>query len=239
MLATKEQSEIVADNLANIKTPGFKEEQGILEPFNKVLLARLEGFVPDYVAKEIGNSSHGVAVSEVTRNMIMGPLNKTDRPEDLALGTQGFFAIQTPDGERYTRNGHFQLDGTGTLKTTEGFEVLGTNGVISGLSPSFTVRSDGTIIDKNVNIAKLRIVDMPVTNLKREGQSLYSAIQPPTLANVNTVQVLQGTIENSNVDLAGQMEKMIIVMRAYEANQKVIQTQDSILEKAVNEVGKL
>jgi flagellar basal-body rod protein FlgG len=171
--------------------------------------------------------------------MIMGPLNKTDRPEDLALGSQGFFAVQTPEGERYTRNGHFQLDETGTLKTTEGFEVLGLNGAITGLTPSFTVKSDGTVNDKNVNIAQLRIVDMPIANLKREGQSLYSATQTPALANANTLQVLQGTIENSNVDLAGQMEKMIIVMRAYEANQKVIQTQDATLEKAVNEVGKL
>ena len=236
MLAAQKQSEVIADNIANIKTPGYKEENEIKEPFPKMLLARLESLSP-YEYTPIGERGDGVAVTGIVRNADIGLLEKTDRTEDLALTTEGFFVVDTPQGLRLTRNGHFELDANGTLRTQEGYGVLTTTGKATGLSKNFRVASDGTIIDGNTQKGKLMIVMPLADTLKREGQSLYSFTGTPRV--IADAQVKQGMLERSNVDMAGQMTKMITVMRAYEANQKVIQTQDAALEKAVNEVGKV
>ncbi|HEX3015963.1 MAG TPA: flagellar basal body rod C-terminal domain-containing protein, partial [Desulfobacteria bacterium] len=148
-------------------------------------------------------------------------------------------------GERYTRNGSFHLDG-GTLRTAEGYPVLfvDNNGqTVSNvqLASGFKINTDGTVIDQQGRSLRLKVVEGPVQSFNREtnlGQSLYAANQAPQLANGNIV-VHQGMIEHSNVDLAGQMTHMITVMRAYEANQKAIQAQDGLTDKAANEVGKV
>lgn len=236
MLAAQTQSEIIADNIANLKTPGYKEELSIKEAFPKMLLTRLESLIP-YNAKPIGERGDGVKVSRIAHNTALGIIDKTEKSEDLALATEGYFTVLTPDGERYTRNGHFQINDKGTLTTPEGFAVLGLKGEITGLSDGFNVNNDGTISLNEKVIDKLLVVQPAKDSLKREGQSLYSSEEKPLQAE--EVQILQGNLERSNVDLAGQMQKMVVVMRTYEANQKVIQAQDSALDKAVNEIGKI
>jgi len=99
------------------------------------------------------------------------------------------------------------------------------------------VDSQGVITDQGVYVDRLRLVEIPAESLTREGQSLYFSDQAQVYEG--NPGVLQGALESSNVDLTGQMVKMITVMRAYEANQKVIQTQDATLDKAVNEIGKI
>jgi flagellar basal-body rod protein FlgG len=119
----------------------------------------------------------------------------------------------------------------------EGFALLGENGPIGPLSQDFVVDSNGIILDQGQNMGRLRVVEIPEESLVREGQSLYLSDQAVDFAGNAGIQ--QGMVEGSNVDMAGQMVKMITVMRAYEANQKVIQTQDATLEKAVNEIGRV
>lgn len=241
MLAAQTQSDIIADNVANVRTPGYKEEDGAVKAFPDMLIERTA--LTNGVAENtlIGSMGTGVVVDSVARMNVQGALQTTDLPTDLAFTSPGFFTVQTPDGERYTRNGHFQLSANGTLQTADGFSLLGENGPIGPLSSTFMVNEDGTISDKGQVIDRLKLVEIPQDTLVREGQSLYSSSQPGQIQNagLGTVQIRQGAIEGSNVDIPGQMTKMITVMRAYEANQKVIQTQDSTLEKAVNEVGKV
>lgn len=238
MLATQTQSDIIADNVANLRTPGYKSEESSNKAFPNLLLERVSkvGEMPENIP--IGSMGAGVVVDQITRMNVQGSLQTTDLATDLALTTNGYFAVETPNGERYTRNGHFQLNSEGMLQTAEGFPVLGENGPIGPLSKDFTVDKQGAIRDRGETIGRLRIVEIPLEGLVREGQSLYVSNQP-VRAITGNAGIQQGSIEGSNVDMSGQMVKMITVMRAYEANQKVIQTQDATLEKAVNEIGKI
>ena len=236
MLAAQTQSEVVGDNVVNVKTPGYKEQRASNISFTPMLIQRLGGnhsseFIP------IGGMGTGLGVDRLTLSNVQGALETTNINTDLALTSPGYFVVQTPAGERYTRNGHFQRDANGRLQTPDGFAVLGRNGTIGPLSSDFSVGADGTIMDQGRNVDRLRVVEIPADALQREGQSLYSASQQ--VQGSESAQVLQGSIEASNVDLSGQMVQMMTVMKAYEANQKVIQTQDEMLGKAVNEVGKI
>lgn len=235
MLAAQTQSEVIGDNIANVKTPGYKEEITSEVAFPSMMIQREGGNQPGEVVR-IGGMGTGVGVDRIALSNILGTLQKTDTKTDLALATPGYFVVQTPSGERYTRNGRFQIDGNGMLQTPDGYAVLGEKGKIGPLSPNFSVQEDGTIVDNGQTVDRLRIVEIPPNALKREGQSLYSASQ--AVQESTTAQVLQGSIEASNVDISGQMVQMMTVMKAYEANQKVIQAQDEMLDKAVNEVGK-
>lgn len=240
MLTTQTQSEIIGDNVANLKTPGFKEQLASNISFPSKLIERM-GENPVFGAVPIGGMGTGVGVDRLALSNVQGALQTTDVKTDLALTSPGYFVVQTPGGERYTRNGHFQVNANGMLQTPDGYAVLGEKGSIGSLSSDFSVKADGTIMNKGQSVDRLRVVEIPTDDLKREGQSLYSSTQPAQVSERGSaaVQVLQGTVEASNVDLSGQMLQMMTVMKAYEANQKVIQTEDSMLDKAVNEVGKI
>lgn len=236
MMAAQTQSEVIGDNIANIKTPGYKEQLASNISFPTMLIQRMGGS-PTPGATPIGELGTGLGVDRLSQSNIQGALETTDANTDLALTSTGYFVVQTPVGERYTRNGHFQLDANGMLQTADGYTLQGDKGPIGPLSTEFSVSADGTVVDQGQSLDRLRIVDIPADALKREGQSLYSTTQPVQVSTAP--QVLQGSLETSNVDLSGQMIQMMTVMKAYEANQRVIQTQDEMLGKAVNEVGKI
>ncbi len=236
MLAAQTQSEIIGDNIANVKTTGYKEELASNISFPSMMLERIGGNQASE-AVQIGVLGMGVGVDRAALSNVQGAIQTTDVKTDLALTSRGYFVVQTSGGERYTRNGHFQLNANGMLQTPDGNIVLGDKGPIGPLSSDFSVKTDGTIMDKGQSVDRLRVVDIPAGASQREGQSLYSASQPVQASTV--AQVLQGSIEASNVDISGQMVQMMTVMKAYEANQKVIQTEDGMLDKAVNEVGKI
>lgn len=236
MTAAQTQSEVIGDNVVNVKTPGYKEQLASNISFPSILIQRMGGS-PTPEATPIGDLGTGVGVDRVALSNVQGALETTGLKTDLALTSPGYFVVQTPAGERYTRNGNFQLNSQGMLQTPDGNAVLGINGPIGPLSSEFTVSAEGMIMDQDQKVDRLRMVEIPTIALQREGQSLYRASQP---VQVSTgAQVLQGSVELSNVDISGQMIQMMTVMKAYEANQRVIQTQDEMLGKAVNEVGKI
>ena len=239
MLAAQTQSEIIADNVANIRTPGYKGEESSNKAFPEMLMMRTSTENEISGNTLIGGIGTGVVVDQITRMNVQGVLQTTDIPTDLALTAEGvFLVVDTPNGERYTRNGQLQLNSEGMLQTADGYPVLGEEGPIGPLSKNFQVDAQGGITDQGVTMDRLRLVQIPAVGLLREGQSLYASNQPVQDFAGNEA-VLQGTLEGSNVNLPGQMVKMITVMRAYEANQKVIQTHDATLEKAVNEIGRI
>lgn len=236
MMAAQTQSEVIGDNVANVKTPGYKEQLASNISFPSLLIQRMGGNQASENV-QIGGLGTGVGVDRAALSNVQGALQTTDVKTDLALTSPGYFVVQTPGGERYTRNGNFQLDSQGMLQTPDGNAVLGEKGPLGPLSSEFTVSAEGMIMDQGRNVDRLRMVEIPRDALKREGQSLYSASQPVQVSV--GAQLLQGSVELSNVDISGQMIQMMTVMKAYEANQRVIQTQDEMLGKAVNEVGKI
>ncbi len=239
MLTTQKQTGTIGENMDNIRNPGYREEQNIVTSFPSLLLQRLaSGNGAEKVS--IGGMGTGVQADRIAMKLSPGLVVETDQPTDVALVSEGFFVVQTLAGERFTRNGHFELDETNRLRTTAGNLVLGENGEIGPLGPNFLVEYDGTIMDNGQVVDRLRIVDIKGTELQREGKTtLYNTTEIPTPIARDAIQMRQGAIEESNVSVNDQMVKMVVAMRAYEANQRILQIQDQALDKAVNEVGKV
>ena len=153
------------------------------------------------------------------------------------MSGEGFFAVETPNGERYTRNGNFHLGKEGILLTKEGYPVLGENGPIHVEDDRFYVNQDGMIYNKEDNVLVDRIKVVRFENerfLKKQGSSLWNtndiAGQPHIAEGDERPRFLQGYTETSNVNVVNEMVQMIEVNRAYEANQKSVQTQDSMMD---------
>ncbi len=190
----------------------------------------------------IGNFSYGIHVDGVATNFEQGQLHPTENPFDFAIQGKGFFAVETPAGTRYTRNGEFTLDSEGYLVTKEGYKVLGENGHIRLDGKNIKINEKGEILNNEEYIDKLQLVDFKdYSRLFKEGDGLMN-IKDQEL-NDNTIEftgtVNQGFIEGSNVNSVKQMVEMITVLRSYEASQRLIKAHDELLSKSVNEIGRV
>lgn len=244
MLVNQRQSNSIDQNIENLHNPGYREITERLTSFPRVLAGRVESSQTNSAQSDVVNIGVlGTGVrDQVHYSNEPGMIRQTENPTDLALNGEGYFVIQTLDGERYTRNGHFVLDPSQRLRTAGGNLVMGENGPIGPLPENFEINQDGTILDRDTKsfLGRLRIVDIPNDQILREGETtLYRAlVEPVPLARENT-RIFQGYVEESNVSLAGQMVKMIEVARSYQSNQKVIQITDSLMQKTVNEIGRV
>lgn len=245
MILNDQQSEAIQKNIENIRNPGYREESERITSFPRLLVNRVNAADSSYQGVEkvpLGIMGTGAYADRKYYNTLPGNLRETGTMTDMAFNSDGYFVIETLQGERYTRDGHFQLDPAGMLRTAGGNMVLGENGHIGPLPKEFAVNQDGTIINKETRavIDRLRVVNIPADALQRDGLTdLFTAAEAPTDAPRGDTRINQGFIEESNVDLDAQMVKMIQVVRAYSANQKVIQTNDSLMQKAANEIGKV
>jgi len=260
MLLNDRQSDTIDQNLENINTPGYLQESERVRSFPRLLVSRLTPSPTNSVPSEnipLGILGTGVYAEKRLYSAEFGKIRETGTLTDVALNCEGYFVVETLQGERYTRNGHFERDPAGMLRTAGGNLVLGENGPIGPLPDNFRITEDGVIlaietttteddegneiqIEVQREIDRLRIVHTPVENLEREGlTTLYRALDgEPVPVQPENIRVAQGFIEDANVDLNAQMVKMIQVVRCYSANQKVIQTTDSLLAKAVNDIGR-
>ncbi|NLN03701.1 MAG: flagellar basal-body rod protein FlgF [Clostridiaceae bacterium] len=240
MLTQRNKINVIANNVANVDTVGYKEDLMLSRSFSEVLIERIND--PNILRQNeiVGTIAKGVHVDEVFTKFVQGSLNETRRNADLALQGDGFFVVETPNGLRYTRNGAFFVDNQGMLVTAEGYHVQGANGSLYVGSNNFKVNENGQVFDEDGNLVDEVLVVSFVDNslLRKEGEGLYY-----TFGEAETVEseakVKQGYLEASNVDLVDQIITMIEVARAYESNQRVISTIDSTLDKAVNEIGKV
>lgn len=190
----------------------------------------------------IGNYSYGIHLDQVLINHEQGQLNSTDNPFDLAIQGNGFFAIETENGERFTRNGEFTIDTEGYIVTKEGHKVMGQNGYIQLTNKEVIIDENGNVISGNQHIDSLKIVDFKdYKALSKEGDGLLIYRTDDIEENIIEFsgKVNQGYIESSNVNSVKQMVEMITLLRSYEASQRLIKNHDELLSKAVNEVGRL
>lgn len=189
----------------------------------------------------IGNMSYGVHVDEVFTSFEQGALASSGNPLDIAFQGKGFFVIEAPKGERYTRNGEFTLDSEGYVTTKEGYKVLGQNGYIKIQGKNIIINEKGQIFSDENEVDTLRLVDFnDYKLLQKEGDALFTDLSgdPQNMIKAEGL-IQQGFTEASNVNSVKQMVEMITVLRSYEANQKIIKTHDELLQKAVNEVGRV
>ncbi|MCL2880631.1 MAG: flagellar basal-body rod protein FlgF [Treponema sp.] len=271
MRAQQWRLDAVANNLANVDTDAYKRDVAAFKAFPELLIRRQDDdgvykqpFGSADAAPIVGKMGMGVELNELYTSFDQGAMKETQSDFDLALDGKGFFAVSTPWGERYTRNGSFQLGKEGYLETKEGYPVLGENGPIRVKANNFQIDKDGKVWinaeyadDPNIMVSKenntwaqtalldkLKVVDFDLDRyLEKQGTSLYK--ESPTSGPAAVIddgkrpRVIQGFVEASNVDPVVEMVQMIEVNRAYEANQKVIQTEDSALGVLLNQVAKV
>lgn len=217
------QMDVIATNLANLGTAGFKAENMI---FTELLQQTAEGEVLSLV--------HDVSF---VRDLSAGPMVGTQNPLDLAIHGQGYFVVSTPDGERYTRHGVFQLDNLGQIVTTEGNPVLNSGGAPITVPPetsNITITRDGTISADAQEIGKIKLVSFENPQaLSKAGSGLYEAVgQTPTTDPDS--EVLQGMIESSNVKGVVEMTRMIDTVRSYQAAAKLADTEHQRILNAID-----
>lgn len=235
--------DVVSNNLANVDTAGFKKDQTVVSSFPEMLMTRIQDTKNNVkVPTPIGNVTLGSQIDEIYTNFAQGAFKRTDETFHVALQGDGFFTIDTPNGERFSRDGSFVIGANGQLTTQEGNHVMGETGVIT-LGDDFLSQQREVFIDERGRITidgdyldTLRIVNFEdQSQLSKMGDNLYEA-------NGQTIpfegQVLQGFIESSNMNPVNAMVDLITVSRTYEANQKMIHVHDTLMGKAVNEVGK-
>ena len=243
MNAQQYRLDAISNNLANVDTTGYKKDVAVSKSFPELLLRRMrddgEGvnsFGSYDVAPVIGKIGLGVETNEIYTIFEQGSFKQTDSTTDMALSGEGFFAVETAHGERYTRNGNFMIGKEGFLETKDGYRLMGENGPIQVGDTKFTINQDGIIYSAEdmSEIDRIKLVRFDNERyLNKLGSSLYSPSQTSGNAYVaegdDRPSVVQGYIETSNVNVVNEMVQMIEVNRAYEANQKTIQAEDTMM----------
>ncbi len=271
MVVQMERLDEVSNNLANVDLNGYKRDTAVFKAFPEMLIRRLndDGVYSIPVGSVetgpmVGRIGTGVELNEVYTIFSQGAMKETENPFDLALEGDGFIAVQTPDGERYTRNGAFLLDPDSYLVTKEGNRVLGENGPIRVKKNNFVIdqqgriwqnrtyaADDGRLVSLEENewenmeqLDRLKLVDVERPRyLTKEGHSFWNTTRESGPAVVaegeGRPKVRQGFLEGANVNVVTEMVEMIEVNRAYEANSRMIQTEDSLMGKLINEAARV
>ena len=244
MVNEQKRLDVISNNLANADTLGYKQESVSSQSFDKLLTIKIRDGSQAYHNQAIGTMSLGVKVGEVYTDYSQGSLRGTDSPLDLALSGSGFFTITTTNAKgetvtRYTRDGSFQMTKDGYLVDSQGNRVQGTGGDIQ-IDPNakdITIDNSGRItVDGEVKDI-LKIVDFEnYDNLTKYGNNLYEGEGG---FNSNNYSIKQKYLEGSNVDSTNEIAMMMETVNEFEANQKVIQTIDSILGQIASDIGRV
>ena len=229
--ALRRQLDIVANNLANLSTPGFRAERAVFEEF--VIPIAEDG-------TQTGTAANVSFVSDVAlfRDFRAGEIEVTGNPLDVAIDGEGWIAVQTADGERYTRSGRFSLDPDGRLVTMDGDQVLGEGGPVTfdDGETDITFAIDGTIASSQGIKDRLRVVTFENERaLVKEGGRLFSSPDAP--APLARVRLVQGAVEQSNVNAVEEITQMIQVTRAYESTARMLSRLGELQRNAIETLG--
>ena len=253
MLVQSTYLDVVANNLANVNTVGFRKRIPVSQSFPDLLMDRIEKVSEDGETKimtvapfqmnfkgkaPIGDLSFANIMTQTYMPDSHGPLNVTDSPFDAALRGEGFFILQNADGDTfYTRQGSFQIDGTGNIVTSDGMRLMAGGAPANvGESTSFSFNSDGYIISEGEAVAQLDIVTFETPTLLRQaGSSALFSETPQSGAPVPVAdpRVVPGALERSNVNVVEEMARMVEIQRAYEASSKALMTHDETAGKMI------
>ena len=238
MLANQAAQDAIAQNLANASTTGYKQDVPQFQSFGDVLLGRINS----QNGGSVGTLGNGANLKGLVTDFADGALQKTGNPLDVALTGDAFLTVQTPQGVRLTRDGALTLNPQGLLAQANG------NGLIMGdtgqpihiptRAKAITISERGQISADGRAVARLWLAGVSAADQPTKvGDNLFTTrtLRPASA----TASVRQGYLEGSNVSVVKEMVSMIGIMRAYETNQKMLQSEDDATGKAVNEVAKV
>ena len=232
-MTLRRELDIVANNIANANTTGFKTED---------LMVRTEAAKP---ARTLGGTNPVKFVLDdgVVRDFTQGAMTKTGGDFDLAIEGQGFFKVQTAAGERYTRDGRFTTNPEGKLVTQTGNPVLDEGGgeiLIDPKQGPVTVGKDGIVSQGPLALGKIGVVRADdLSTLSKDGDNLYRNTSNAALQQAPNAVVHQGMLESSNVQSVVQITKLIEVQRAYESMAKMMDNTAELTRSAVERLGKV
>ncbi len=241
------QMEILANNMANINSAGYKQDRAVFRAYLPGTLDNSENAnqkTPAQLESELSlhympSNSHAIFEGTKT-DFSQGPKKFTGNSLDLAIDGTGFFSVETPDGIRYTRNGSFTLNHEGALVTKDGFPVQGDSGKISIENHEFTVDPKGNISVNGSQKGTLKIVSFNESVvLEKAGDSLFITPDGPDNEEAAVeMEIKQGYVELSNVNAVRSMTEMITALRSYESHLKALRSMDEVTSKAINDVGR-
>ncbi len=247
MINEQHRMDTMTNNLANANTVGYKKEGATSQSFDRILAVKIKDeSVGLQNVKRLGYNNPGVKIGENYTDFTPGSFRVTDNTYDLAIAGEGFFAIEFTNkaGETstmYTRAGQFTLNREGYLVTEDGDYVLDTLNRRIQLDTLLDSKiwNDGTISQNGVNIATIQLADFEDYNyLEKYGETYYRPVEGATRIN-SDAEIKSGYLEMANVQIVSEMVNLISLTRAYESNQKIIQTYDSSLEIAVTQIGRI
>jgi flagellar basal body rod protein FlgG len=224
MVASMTRQSVVADNIANVNTVGFKQSRTTQDDF--------ELQVMNSIGPELGLLGTGTIPTNLKLDTSQGPLQVTDKQADMAIEGDGLFVVRAGGGVAYTRAGDFVVDVTGQLVTQQGYPVLDTAGHTITVPQTFTVGGDGTILETGQRIA---VVAWPPGGVSRLGENLYSAGGQLT---PGSGRVHQHMIEGSNTDMAVSMTELISFERSFQMSSRALSLQDGTIADAT-QLGRL
>lgn len=247
MVNEQHRLDTLANNVANVDTNGYKKEGATSQAFDDVLAYKIKdvseaGNLP----RRMGVLNPGVKIGENYLDWSEGSFRETGNTYDLAIGGDGFFAIEfkSKSGEtsvKYSRDGNFAVDAKGNLVTQEGDYVLDSKGAHITIDPlkETTINRQGQVMQDGRAIATIGVTDFEDYNyIEKYGENYYQPVDGAKTKTA-TYQIYEGYLEQSNVSIVDEMVNMISIQRSYEANQKLITTFDSTLEISANQIGKI
>lgn len=234
-LALRRQMDVVANNLANVSTSGYKAEH--------IMFAELVAGKAPY--PESGRSRQGLSfVNEVgvLRDVTAGALTQTGNSLDLAINGPGYFVIETPSGPRYTRQGNFRLDQDGRIVTSDGYPLLDEQNRPIAIRPGesrIEISPKGAVVTEGGEIGRIQTVGFEDEQAMRKvGAGLYDSDADPVPADAST-EIRQGMIEGSNVVAVTEVTNMIEILRRYQTAQRILDTDQQLGLKAIDKLSKI
>jgi len=231
MIPRIKQQEVTANNIANAATPGYKKDSLFLKQLNSV-------------QKEMApkrSEWQTPMIDQVYTDYTQGAFQRTDNVLDVAIEGQGFFVLESTEGEsfQYTRNGNFSVNTEGYLVNNEGYRVMGEGGPIEVGSGTVDINESGEILVDGGSVGRLRVVEFPDKSaMVKIGSSGFVVDENVEEQFAQDFSVRQGFLEKANINVIKEMVGMIIALRNFEAGSKAIQSQDESLNALFNQVGR-
>ncbi len=239
MLAQQQIQETLAQNIANSNTVGYKHDSPTFRATQTMVLNRLNNGSGQ--GNEIGELGTGASADQVYTNWTQGPIQQTGNSLDASLGTNQFFAVQTPQGVRYTRAGNFHIDNLGNMLSAEGQAVLDPTGRPVKVVPQVGIGLDkaGNLIANGQTLSRIKVIQVDPNNLTKTGDTQFSLNNPGLGAQAAFPDVRPGSLEQANVNSVRDLVQMITVSRGFDIAQRALTTQDDMLRHAANDLGKV
>jgi len=232
MRARMQSLDLLANNLANTSTSGYKGDGEFYSVFTSEAASEDPTNEPATLPM----------IQRQWTDFTQGLLEPTDNPSDLGLSGKGFFVVQGPSGPLYTRNGNFHVSADGTLVTSDGYALLQSGGQTFQADPAqrIDVSLDGNVRQNGQDLGKLQLVDFPDTSvLMKHGSSYFRNATEQTPVDVTDTQVYQGKVEASNANAAQGAVRLVGVLRQFEMMRKAVTLADDMGRKAIEEVAKV